>query len=69
MITGSEIVVSTRGFSDIHDLTADEVAEGEVVRTDPPAGESLAEGEVLTVWFSLGPTTVPLAEMAFAPLS
>jgi secondary thiamine-phosphate synthase enzyme len=23
MITGSEIVVSTRGFSDIHDLTAD----------------------------------------------
>ncbi len=39
---------------------SDAVAQGSVVRIDPPEGTELAEGEDLRMWISLGPTTVSL---------
>ncbi|MGI9602481.1 MAG: protein kinase domain-containing protein [Acidimicrobiales bacterium] len=42
---------------------SDDVAEGEVVRTEPVAGTSLAEGEIIEIWFSRGPTTVSLTAL------
>ncbi len=42
---------------------SDEVAEDTAIATRPAAGESLREGDTLTVWFSLGPTTVTLADL------
>ncbi len=43
----------------------DGVATGLVIRTDPPAGETLAEGESLSYWLSLGPplVRVPVDDM------
>ncbi len=44
----------------------DEIKEGRVIRTDPAAGETLTEGQIVTIYVSKGPeeamTTVPQVE-------
>ena len=43
---------------------SDTVAVGAVIRTDPPSGEKLGEGKVLTLVVSTGPPPVPLPDIA-----
>jgi eukaryotic-like serine/threonine-protein kinase len=47
----------------------DAVPRDHVIRTDPPAGEKLAEGAELRYTISLGPTTVKLPAVANLPLA
>lgn len=42
---------------------SDEVAQGNIVRTDPAAGADLEEGENFTIYISEGPTLSPLPDI------
>jgi len=51
------------------EVRQDGTTNGEVVRTDPPPGETLEEGEVVTVYVSLGPKLSLVPDLAGVPYS
>ena len=42
---------------------SNEIASGKVIRTDPPAGTPLSDGQIISLWVSTGPDTVEMPNL------
>ena len=42
---------------------SNEIAEGKIIRTDPPAGTPLSDGQIISLWVSTGPDIVEMPNL------
>ncbi|MFB9776573.1 Stk1 family PASTA domain-containing Ser/Thr kinase [Brevibacterium otitidis] len=57
-------LISQNLVPDRESIADDEVKEGNVVKTDPPAGSQVAHGDTITIYVSTGPDVVTVPDVA-----